>query len=159
MQNLNYRLTGCITSAAALSFQKLLGYDPAIISQNATESFLPRRSDLFSYWLIEKDGRFWKTRFYPGEMMLASVANNQDEQMARNRVMAKYPDTALGRLQGLAEFTQAYIPALKEGTGLKQIGISIIQGSARQTVTQASDRGITSPDVAMLSDSDQPLVA
>ena len=159
MQNLNYRLTGCITSAAALSFQKLLGYDPAIISQNATESFLPRRSDLFSYWLIEKDGRFWKTRFYPGEMMLASVANNQDEQMARNRVMAKYPDTALGRLQGLAEFTQAYIPALKEGTSLKQIGISVIQGSARQTVTQASDRGVASTDVAMLSDSDRPLVA
>lgn len=122
MQNMNYRITGRITSAASASFQKYLGYDPAIINRNASDAALPRASDLYSYWLIEKDGRFWRTRFYPGEMTLASVANNQDEQAARDRVMSKYPDTLIGKLEGLGEFTEAYIPALKENQGFNHIG-------------------------------------
>jgi hypothetical protein len=122
MQNMSYRITGRITSAASASFQKYLGYDPAIINRNASDAALPRVSDLYSYWLIEKDGRFWRTRFYPSEMTLASVANNQDEQAARDRIMSKYPDTLIGKLEGLGEFTEAYIPALKENQGFDHIG-------------------------------------
>lgn len=122
MQNMTYRITGRITAAAANSFQKYLNYDPSSISRNASEISLPKASELYSYWLVEKDGRFWTCRYYPGEMMLDSVANNQDEQAARARVMAQYPDTLIGNLEALAVFTCQYIPAIKEGKGLQQIG-------------------------------------
>jgi hypothetical protein len=122
MQNMTYRITGRITSTGVTSFQRYLGYPADIISQNATEAFLPRISDLYSCWLVETGGRFWRTRFYPGEMMLASVANNQDEREARARVMAQYPPTLKGRLLGLKTFTQAYISAVKENKGCKHIG-------------------------------------
>jgi hypothetical protein len=122
MQNINYRITGRITSSGINSFQRYLGYPPNIISQNATEAFLPRSSDLYSCWLLELGGRFWRTRFYPGELMLASVANNQDEREARDRVMAHYPLTPKGRLMGLKAFADEYIPALREGKGFSHIG-------------------------------------
>jgi hypothetical protein len=76
-------------------------------------------------------------------MMLASVANNQDEREARERVMAQYPDTAKGNLLGLRAFTDAYIPALKENKGFKHIGQEIDQTAAlrdwlRPTVNPAN---------------------
>ncbi len=122
LQNMSYRITGRITAAAANSFQKYLHYDPAIISRNASDASLPKASELYSYWLLEKDGRFWVCRYYPGEMTLASIANNQEEQAARARVMEQFPDTLIGNLEALAAFTQQYIPALKEGKGLHHIG-------------------------------------
>lgn len=121
MQNITYRLTGCITSNAVNSFQRYFGYPPEIISKNASESFFPRRSDLYSCWLIEKGGRFWKTRFYPSEMTLAAVATNQDERRARREIMAQYPNTLKGQLKGLAHFTKVFVSALKEGKGLNHL--------------------------------------
>ena len=54
--------------------------------------------------------------------MLASVANNQDEREARDRVMAHYSLTSKGRLLGLKAFADEYIPALREGKGFSHIG-------------------------------------
>lgn len=62
--------------------------------------------------------------------MLASVANNQDEREARERVMAQYPNTAKGNLLGLRAFTDAYIPALKQNRGFQDIGREIHQTAA-----------------------------
>lgn len=132
MQNINYRITGRITSSGINSFQRYLGYPANIISQNATEAFLPRSSDLYSCWLLELGGRFWRTRFYPGELMLASVANNQDEREARDRVMAHYPPTSKGRLLGLKAFADEYIPALREGKGFSHIGQGLSAATSRQ---------------------------
>jgi hypothetical protein len=142
MQNINYRITGRITSSGINSFQRYLGYPPNIISQNATEAFLPRSSDLYSCWLLELGGRFWRTRFYPGELMLASVANNQDEREARDRVMAQYSLTPKGRLMGLKAFADEYIPALREGKGFSHIGqgLSVAQsGRSPQQEDYPSD--------------------
>lgn len=136
MQNINYRITGRITSSGINSFQRYLGYPPNIISQNATEAFLPRSSDLYSCWLLELGGRFWRTRFYPGELMLASVANNQDEREARDRVMAHYPPTSKGRLLGLKAFSDEYIPALWEGKGFSHIGQGLSVEQSRRSPQQ-----------------------
>ncbi|MGA9378529.1 MAG: hypothetical protein WBV73_07135 [Phormidium sp.] len=122
LQNMVYRITGRLTSNAVNSWVQTLGYPPEIIGQNATEAFFPRTVDLCSHWLIEKGGRFWQTQFYPGEMVLASVANNQTELMARARVMAQYPDSLKGRLLGLKHFTTEYVQAIKEGRSLANIG-------------------------------------
>jgi hypothetical protein len=121
MQNISYRLTGVITSNAVASFERYLGYPPEIIGKNASESFFPRHSELYSCWLVEKGGRFWSTKFYPGEMTLAAVANNQEERRSRRAILALYPYTIKGQLQGLAHFTRLYVPALKEGKGLSHI--------------------------------------
>jgi hypothetical protein len=139
MQNMVYRITGRITANGVASFQRHLGYDPNIISRNATEAFLPRAADLYSCWLIERGGRFWRTRFYPGEMMLASIANNQNEREARDRIMAKYPPTLKGQLQGLKHFTQEYILAVKEGKGFSHIGQESNSNEPKPLKTQTNN--------------------
>jgi GTPase SAR1 family protein len=123
MQNITYRITGKITANAANSYQRFLGYPAPIINQNASDLFNPEKSELYSCWLIEKEGRYWPTRFYPGEMILASLANNQEERKARQRVLQKHPANTRGQIYGLAEFTQQYIPALKDNKGFEHIGI------------------------------------
>lgn len=54
-------------------------------------------------------------------MTLAAVATNQEERRARRAILAQYPNTMKGQLQGLAHFTKQYVPALKEGKGLSHI--------------------------------------
>lgn len=122
MQNMVYRLTGRLTNSGAASWIRRMNYDPDIIAQNASEHFLPSQSELYSNWLIERNGRYWQCRFYPGEMILASVANNQAELNARDRVMAQYPNTLRGQMLGLKQFTDEYVSAIKQGVNLTTIG-------------------------------------
>lgn len=122
LQNLTYRLTGRLTANACASFHRYLGYPMDIIVRNSSEAYLPRRSGLYSCWLIERSGRFWDARYHPAEMLLATVASGEDERDARTRVLARYPNTEIGRIEGLAAFTPAYIAALKEGNGFAHIG-------------------------------------
>ncbi|BAY34633.1 hypothetical protein NIES2107_65380 [Nostoc carneum NIES-2107] len=121
MQNISYRITGCITPNAVASFQRYLSYPAEIIAPNASESFFPHRLDLYSCWLIEKGGRFWQCRFYPGEMALAVVATNQEERRTRRAMLSSYPHTLKGQLQGLREFTRLYVAAIKENNALVNI--------------------------------------
>jgi hypothetical protein len=123
MQNMVYRITGRLTTNGTKSWVKRMAYNPDIIDRNASEFFLPERSKLASKWLIEKNGRFWQADFYPGEMILAAVANNQSELNARARVMSGYPKTLRGQMMGLKHFADEYILALKQGTNLDEIGL------------------------------------
>jgi hypothetical protein len=149
MQNMNYRLTGRITSSAALSFQKLMDYPAEIISQNATEAFLPKASELYSCWLVEKEGRFWRVRYYPGDMILASIANNQDEQAARRRIMAGYRSDEVSQLRGLKVFADAYVNAVREGMGFDHIGQSELeQGHLIYPTLSEWDESVASGDRA-----------
>lgn len=132
MQNLSYRITGKITANACSSFTRYLGYPLETIGQNASDTYKPSAAELYSCWLVEKYGRFWPTRFYPGEMVLASLANNQEERRARQRVLAQYPNDVKGQLMGLAHFTREYIPALKDGRGFEEIGKTASQGQKLQ---------------------------
>lgn len=122
IQNMNYRLTGRITNGAVPSYQKYFNYDPRIIAKNASDAYLPKREEICSCWTIETLGRFWDVKFYPGEMVLASVANNHDEVAARNRIMAYYPNTMKGKLLAMNQFSQELCTAFKEGASLKTIG-------------------------------------
>ena len=121
LQNLTYRITGRLTQTACASFQQHLGYPLEAIVRNASEAYLPRRSSLYSCWLIERSGRFWDSRYYPAEMLLATVASGEDERAARDRALAQFPNTESGRIRGLATFTPSYIAALKEGNRFAQI--------------------------------------
>jgi hypothetical protein len=141
LQNMNYRITGRLTSAAIPAFQEHLSYPAGIVARNAGDMAKPKLVDLSSYWLLEQDNRFWTVRYYPGEMMLSSVANSQDEQAARARVMEHYPDTLMGRLEGLVDFTWQYIPALKDRRGFAHVGLSP-DSILRELVSEAQNETI-----------------
>jgi hypothetical protein len=62
---------------------------------------------------MEEQGRFWRTRYYANPLMLAALANGEAEQLARRRVMAVYPPTTRGYLEGLKDFTAQYVQAMR----------------------------------------------
>jgi len=119
MQNMNTRLIGRIQPLAIDAFIKWLSYERTIIARNASEFFFPKRSELYSNWLLDIDGTYTYCRYYPGAIQIASVANNPDEQSARARVLAQYPDN---KLLGMAKFSERYVAAIRNGSSLDQIG-------------------------------------
>ncbi|MFB2920335.1 MULTISPECIES: hypothetical protein [Aerosakkonema] len=91
-QNLSTRLIGRIQPTAADSFVNILKYPPEIIYKNSTESFFPRRSGMYSQWLLDDNGIYTYCRYYPSAELLAAVANNPEEQAARAIAFQKYSD-------------------------------------------------------------------
>ena len=92
-------------------------------------------SEYCSRWLVERNNRFWDCRFYAAPMMLAALANAEAEKAARARVMAHYPHTELGYLQGLRAFTEAYVLALKGSHSLEAIGQQAVEEPTPQAPT------------------------
>ena len=119
MQNMNTRLIGRIQPIAIESFVKYLSYDRSIIARNASEFFFPKRSELYSNWLLDIDGNYTYCRYYPSAVQIAAVANNMDEQIARAQVLAQYPDN---KLLGMAKFAEQYVKAIRSGISLEAIG-------------------------------------
>ncbi|WYL94696.1 MAG: hypothetical protein HEQ35_13300 [Gloeotrichia echinulata IR180] len=92
LQNLTTRLIGRIQPVAVDSFVNILKYPREIIARNATESFFPRKEDIYSQWLLDDNGIYTFCRYYPGYEQLAVVANNPHEQTARQKAMQNYSD-------------------------------------------------------------------
>ena len=118
MQNMNTRLIGRIQALAVESFVNLLQYERFVIARNASESFFPKRSELYSNWLLDIDGNYIYCRYYPSAIQIAAVANNPDEQAARDRVLAQFDN----KLQGMAHFAKLYVEAIRNGSSLDEIG-------------------------------------
>jgi len=144
-QNMSTRLIGRIQAMATESFCRLLTYDRDIISRNSSEAFFPKRSELYSNWLLDIDGNFIFCRYYPSALQLAAVANNPDEQAARTRIMDQYPGD---HLRGMAEFAKAYFAAIRSGISLDTLGqtksFPTIEPSVvmeEQALTQAHSAG------------------
>ena len=124
LANITTNITGLTTHAATAAYINTLGYDPAIIAQNATERFRGNRGELYTCWLIERNNRFWQTRYYSAPMTLAALANAEPEKAARQRILAHYPKTTRGYMEGLAHFSKEYVKALRGGQRLEDIGVS-----------------------------------
>ncbi|WP_337885749.1 hypothetical protein [Fischerella thermalis] len=92
LQNLTTRLIGRIQPVAVDSFTNILKYPREIIARNATESFFPRKEGIYSQWLLDDKGIYTFCRYYPGYEQLAVVANNPQEQTARQKVMQTHKD-------------------------------------------------------------------
>ncbi len=90
-QNLTTRLIGRIQPTAVDSFTTILKYPIEIIARNATESFFPKKEDLYSQWLLDDNGVFTFCRYYPAPILLAVVGNNPKEQEQRTLYLTKYP--------------------------------------------------------------------
>jgi hypothetical protein len=99
-----------------------LGYPRDVIARNATDNYRANPAELYTHWLVERNKRFWHTRFYAAPMMLATLANSEAEKAARQRVMSKFEPTTLGYLQGLRQFSREYVRALRGSISLDDIG-------------------------------------
>ena len=137
LANLTTTITGLTTHAAIPAYVNALDYPSDIITQNATERFLAIPSEYCSRWLVERNNRFWDCRFYAAPMMLAALANSEAEKAARARVMANYPHTELGYLQGLRAFTEEYVLALKGSQSLEAIGQQAVSYRSQEPTPQA----------------------
>jgi hypothetical protein len=107
-QNLTTRLIGRIQPNAVDSFTSILKYPQSIIACNATESFFPKKEGFYSQWLLDDNGIFTGTRYYPPFNLLAIVANNPIEQEYRTAAMKKYSD----KFVAVTEFSKQLVTAL-----------------------------------------------
>ncbi|MCV3215614.1 hypothetical protein OGM63_19205 [Plectonema radiosum NIES-515] len=107
-QNLTTRLIGRIQPTAVDSFVSILKYPREIIGRNATESFFPKKSGIYSQWLLDDAGVFTFCRYYPAINLLAAVANNPDEQAQRTTALARHAD----KFVALTEFSKQLVESL-----------------------------------------------
>jgi len=109
LQNLTTRLIGRIQPVAVDSFERILKYPRDIISRNASESFFPKKEGVYSQWLLDDNGIYSFCRYYPGYEQLAVVANNPNEQTARNQFMETHED----KYEAISAFAKQLIASLK----------------------------------------------
>ncbi len=109
LQNLTTRLIGRIQPVAVDSFESILKYPRDIISRNASESFFPRKEGVYSQWLLDDNGIYSFCRYYPGYEQLAVVANNPNEQTARNQFMESHED----KYEAISAFARQLVASLK----------------------------------------------
>jgi hypothetical protein len=109
LQNLTTRLIGRIQPVAIDSFVEILKYPREIIARNASESFFPRKEGIYSQWLLDDNGIYTFCRYYPGYEQLAVVANNPQEQAARQKAMRHYPD----KYEAISAFARQLVASLR----------------------------------------------
>ena len=108
-QNLTTRLIGRIQPTAIRSFEQILEYPREIIGFNATERFFPKKQGVFSRWLLDDTGIFTLCRYYPSYIQLAAVANNPEEQTARNAFLNHYDN----KYEALAAFADYLVSCIR----------------------------------------------
>jgi len=102
------RLVGRIQPAAVDAFILRFKYPAEIIRINST--FTPKKEEVYSSWLLDLDNRLTFCRFYPAYCLLASVANNPEEQELRNLFLNRYKNNLI---LGMVKFTEDYIKMLR----------------------------------------------
>ncbi|MDZ8264102.1 helicase HerA domain-containing protein [Nostoc sp. ChiQUE01b] len=108
--NITTRLVGRIQSSAIDPFVARFKYTYEIISRNSTESFYPRKSGVYSNWLLDDNGKLTFCRYYPAYCLLAAVANNPHEQELRSLFLNKYK---YNHILGLFRFSEDYIRMIR----------------------------------------------
>lgn len=108
-------LLGYIVSEAVDSFVDTLKFRRDVISKYGTQVCQPNISELRSYWCFKEGGRHVDLYYQPSDLLLTLLANNTDEQAARDLFYQAYPGNPL---KAISEFRQQYIPALTSGNNL-----------------------------------------
>ncbi|MBC6435717.1 hypothetical protein FM036_41115 [Nostoc sp. HG1] len=109
--NIGTRLIGRIQTSAVDPFIERFKYPTEIIRVNSTEAFYPKKSGIYSQWLLDDNGKLTFCRYYPAHCLLASVANNPHEQELRTLFLKNYQDNPL---LGMVKFTEDYIKMIRE---------------------------------------------
>lgn len=111
-------LLGYIVSDAVKSFVDVLNFRTDVISKYGTYNCQPNKSELRSYWCFKEGGMHVDLYYQPSDLLLALLANNTDEQAARDLFYQAYPNQPL---KAISEFTKQYIPALTSGSDLSNV--------------------------------------
>lgn len=94
--NCKVKLVGCIEPGQEESFVKYLKMDEAQATLCSSEKFIRKRGQDWTNWMLSYGGKMYRVRFYAGEKLLYSVANNPTEQQTREYFMRYLPiDLAL----------------------------------------------------------------
>ncbi|MGF1937617.1 MAG: hypothetical protein RM347_025045 [Nostoc sp. ChiQUE02] len=129
--NITTRLVGRIQSSAVDPFIVRFKYPIEIIRVNSTEAFYPKKSGIYSQWLLDDNGKLTFCRYYPAYCLLASVANNPNEQELRSLFLKHYQDNPL---LGLVKFSEDYIRMIR-GEELSELAKNLVSKShTRQVV-------------------------
>lgn len=108
--NITTRLVGRIQSSAVDPFIDRFKYPLEIIRVNSTEAFFPKKSGIYSQWLLDDNGKLTFCRYYPAHCLLAAVANNPQEQELRTLFLKEYQNNPL---LGMVKFTEDYIKMIR----------------------------------------------
>lgn len=108
--NLTTRLIGRIQSSAVDPFVERFKYPYEIISRNCTEAFFPKKESIYSQWLLDDNGKLTFCRYYPPHCLLATVANNPDEQELRGLYLNKYRHDPM---LGIVRFSETYVKMIR----------------------------------------------
>lgn len=111
-------LLGYIVSEAVQSFVDILKFRPDVIEKYGTQACKPNKSELRSCWCFKEGGRHVDLYYNPSDLLLSLLANNPDEQAAKDLFFAAYPDDPL---KAMGEFRKQYIPALTSGNDLSGV--------------------------------------
>lgn len=111
-------LVGYVVAEAVGGFVDILKFRPDVIEKYGTQACEVNKSELRSCWCFKEGGRHVDLYYSPPDLLLCLLANNPDEQAAKDLFFAAYPDDPL---QAISEFRQQYIPALKSGNDLATV--------------------------------------
>ena len=115
IQNISTRLIGRIQPVAQESFIDILKLAPEIIARNASKTFYPSKEGLYSQWLLDESATTTYVRYYSPPILLAVVANNPKEALARQAFMDYHGDP----YQALVAFSKELAASIREGRPFK----------------------------------------
>jgi len=111
-------LLGYIVAEAVGAFVETLKFRQEVIEKYGTGACALNKSEMRSCWCFKEGGRHVDLYYYPPDLLLCLLANNTDEQAAKDRFFAAYPGDPL---KAISEFRKQYIPALRSGNDLSTL--------------------------------------
>ncbi len=112
--NMSTRIIGRVDEADAKNYCKILEIPAEVISVNTSKGFYPVISDLYSRWLVVDRGERTFVRSYAPPLLLAAVANNPHEEIAKQAFLRAYRDPIVA----LKEFAKEFIAAAQQNRAL-----------------------------------------
>ncbi|MEM1759906.1 MAG: hypothetical protein QXU26_04260 [Thermofilaceae archaeon] len=113
-QAMSCLLIGRIRDTAVKSFANYFKIDESLLQRNASRAFQMNRIERYSNWLLEYQGFRSYCRYYPDTLQLALVANNPDEQRARDEVLRSAPNRYEGYRLLRQKFLEKAQPSSKK---------------------------------------------
>lgn len=113
--NMGTRIVGRVDEADAKNYCDALDIPPEVISINTSKNFYPNSNEMFSRWLIIDKGERTFVRSYAPPLLLAAVANNTDEEIAKRAYLEAYDD----EIEALKAFAIELIAAAQESREIR----------------------------------------
>jgi hypothetical protein len=110
LANMSTKIIGRIKEEDADNYCRILKIPEDVIAVNASKAFFPNVAELYSRWLVVDRGERTFVRSYAPPLLLAAVANNPEEERAKQAFLAAYPDS----IEALKAFAKEFIASAQE---------------------------------------------